>query len=180
MARLPYTLDASQEYVPLNVLKILSLSSATFKHWAELGSAQFKDLELPRRERELVILLSTSKFPSTYEWTHHVPISAKFGITDVQREELSRAGTQKGYFASQEKGQGETHFTSKEMTLLLFVEAVIEGPEVSDALWERVKADFSEREIVEVISLQGFYYMFSRLTTVLQIEMDDFTSDSRL
>jgi len=48
------------------------------------------------------------------------------------------------------------------------------GPEVEDGLWEEMRGLFGEREIVEVMSLQGFYYFISRLGTVLQVDMDEF------
>ncbi|KAJ9145342.1 hypothetical protein NKR23_g5381 [Pleurostoma richardsiae] len=103
MARLPYSTSFPPEYTPLNVFKLLSLNSTTFKFWAEIGSAQLKKVALPPRECELVILLTTAKFRSVYEWTHHIPIPANIGITDAQRDELSRAGVRKGYFATPEE-----------------------------------------------------------------------------
>jgi alkylhydroperoxidase family enzyme len=136
------------------VLKLFSLSPATFKHWANIGSAQFTKLALPAWERELAILLTTAKFGSTYEYTHHIPISAKFGITDQQRDELARAGAGKNYFAASGETRNTACFSPRETAMLRFVEAVIEGPEIQQALWEETRAAFSDREIVELITLQ--------------------------
>ncbi len=173
MARLPYPSSYPAGYAPLNVLKLLSLSSATFKHWADIGTAQFMKLSIPAPERELAILLTTAKFGSTYEYTHHVPVSAKFGITDQQRDELARAGVRKNYFAASNEGRNTACFSPKETTLLRFVEAVIEGPEIPQALWDETKAIFSDREIVELITLQVWLVataavLFVSLTDALQ------------
>ncbi|KAM5356651.1 hypothetical protein ACJ41O_003297 [Fusarium nematophilum] len=176
MARLPYP-DVQLKGLPLNVMKQLAHSSATAQHWSSVGAAQFKSLALAPKNRELVILLSTSKFRSSYEWSHHAVVSANEGVTDTQREALAQAGKQKGYFQGQDK---TSLFAPQEGLLLSFVEAVIDGPEVAEDLWAKVKAEFSEREIVEIITLQGFYYTFSRLTTVLDVELDSFATPAKL
>ncbi|KAF2794375.1 hypothetical protein K505DRAFT_361143 [Melanomma pulvis-pyrius CBS 109.77] len=140
-----------------------------------LGGAHFTDLALPQKLRELVILLTTAKFKSTYEFTHHTPVSQATGVTDEQREDIGNAGEQKGYFSKGDGGEGNVGWEEKEKVLLGFVEAVIESVDgdVSDELFGKVKELFSDREIVEIVSLEGFYYTFSRLTTVLRVEMDE-------
>jgi alkylhydroperoxidase family enzyme len=154
MARLPYP-DVALKGIPLNVLKLFSYSAATAEYWTKIGAAQFRHLALTNRNRELVILLSTSKFQSSYEWTHHITVSNNEGVTDAQRVVLAKAGNQKGYLLQQEKaGQIADLFTPQEKTLLVFLEAVIDEPKVGDDLWARAKAEFSDREIVEIITLQ--------------------------
>ena len=83
-------------------------------------------------------------------------------------------------------------FNDKEKILLEFLEAVIDLGEVDEELWKQVTGVFSEREIVEIVSMQvrakddgvhrstpcaddcqGFYYTFSRITTVLKVELDE-------
>lgn len=178
MARLPYP---DIKGTPLNISKLLAHSPATVNHWSKIAGAHFKDLELSSKNRELVILLSTAKFRSTYEWTHHSTVSAKEGVTDAQREVIAQAGRQKGYFSAQGKLESLADlFTPREKTLLLFIEAVIDGPEVADELWAKAKTEFSDREVVEMITLQGFYYTFSRLTTVLNVELEPFAKPSKL
>ncbi|PLB48268.1 hypothetical protein P170DRAFT_497562 [Aspergillus steynii IBT 23096] len=156
LARLTYpdyhTLHAKSRPT-LNIMKLLSHSSASVDHWAEVGNAQFKHLLLSNRDRELVILLTTSKFNSVYEWTHHLPVSLKAGVTKKQQSALEASARQKDYFVDA-KCDGEAGFSAKDLTLLAFMETIIQGPEVSEELWRRVRSEFSDREIVEIISLQ--------------------------
>lgn len=159
MGRLPYPnfhseLD-SPKHETLNVFKILSYSPATANHWITIGHAHFKHLSLPKRERELIILLSTAKFKSTYEWTHHIDISVKVGITEPQRGEIEAAGRCANYFCS---GQfnASAGFSERDVILLSLLETIIEQPYVSDELWARAKPLFSNKEIVEIISMQVF------------------------
>lgn len=152
MARLTYPEPQAKG---LNVLKQFAHTPATAKHWGSIGAAQFKDLELSNKNRELSILLSTSKFRSSYEFSHHVPVSTKEGVTDAQREVLIQAGKQKGFLAGQESSEKlKDLFTQKERALLVFLEAVIESPEVDDKVFAGAKAELSDREIVELITLQ--------------------------
>lgn len=166
MARLPYSSKPTR-YLALNVVKVLSHSSATVGHWEELGNAQFKSLQLSKKLRELVILLSTAKFQSSYEWTHHVGVSARHGVSDAQRAVLATAGRTKSFFSSADHRERAKEFSAQEALLLQFVEAVIEGPEIDDDLWEKVKGTFTEREIVEIISLQASKSNYCQNLTML-------------
>jgi alkylhydroperoxidase family enzyme len=159
MARFPYPSWEDKNFTAvgkptINVLKLLSYSSATVDQWCAIGNAQFTRLALAKKNRELVILLSSAKFGSVYEWTHHIPISARFGVTDIQREELLKAGKTKGYFSEAYWMRNKAGFTQKERLLLTFLEAVVDVGEVDESVWEKTSEAFSKREIVEIISMQ--------------------------
>ena len=141
----------------INVFKLLSYSPATVDHWCTIGNAHFTRVSLSKKLRELVILLSAAKFGSTYEWTHHVPLSAKFGITDLQRGELLKAGKEKGYFSGtywRNDSYGVGFETKDEVVLLRFLEAVIDTGEVDEEAWQRTTEVFSPQAIVEIITIQ--------------------------
>lgn len=145
MARLPYPdyhTSHAKSHPIINITKLLSYSAATVDHWAGLGNAQFKNLLLSARDRELVIMLTTPKFNSTYEWIHHLAISLKAGVTKKQQAILEASAKQTNYFT---EGQYDLDagFSAKDLVLLAFVETIIQQPEVSDELWGRVKSNFS-------------------------------------
>lgn len=159
MARLPYPPYEDKFFAAvgkptINVMKMLSYSSATVEQWGTIGNAQFARLELSKKNREYVILLAAAKFGSSYEWDHHVPLSARFKITDEQREEIQKAGKTKGYFAGYDWTKNQAKFSGAEKVLLQYLEAVIDVGDVDDTLWEEVMDTFSKREIVEIISVQ--------------------------
>ena len=156
MARLPYPdyhTPHAKSHPTINIMKLLSYSAATVDHWAGLGNAQFKQLLLSTRDRELVIMLTTSKLNSIYEWNHHLPLSLKAGVTEKQQSALKTSAKEKNYFIHRKCDSG-AGFSEKDIILLAFVETIIQQPEVSDELWKSVKGEFSDREIVEIISLQ--------------------------
>lgn len=92
----------------------------------------------------------SAKFGSSYEWDHHVIVSAQI-LSDAQREVLKRAAGEERFWA---EGGGREEFEERERVLLRFLERTMNGPEVDDGLWEEMRGLFVEREIVEVMSLQ--------------------------
>lgn len=198
MGRFPYPAWEDKAFAAagkptINVFKLLSYSPATVDLWTSIGSAHFTRVEFTKKERELIILLSAAKFRSYYEWTHHIPLSAKFGVTDEQREEIQRAAKVKGYFSDEYWKRNDAKFDKKEQVLLTFLEAILDFPEVDEATWQKAAETFSKRQIMEMLTMQvsilfkrhtrverrsnasdgqGFYYTLARVTTVLKIDME--------
>jgi hypothetical protein len=48
----------------------------------------------------------------------------------------------------------EELFDERERVMLRFLEKVVYGPEIEDAAWEETRRWFSQRELVELVSLQ--------------------------
>ncbi|PMD47120.1 hypothetical protein L207DRAFT_415434, partial [Hyaloscypha variabilis F] len=168
IARLPYPNYTYNSRPTINALKLLAYAPTLADHWTAVGTAHFRSLALSKMLRELATLYISARFQSSYEWDHHIQLSARAGVTEVQREILRDVAVKDAnFFANGGRGEGE--FEEREMAMLTFLEAIIRGPEVSDKLWEETTKYFSEREIVELFSLQGFYYMISRLGTVLKV-----------
>jgi alkylhydroperoxidase family enzyme len=160
MARFPYPDYKDKAFTAagkptINIFKLLSYSPATVDDWCTIGNAHFTKVSLTKKLREFVILLSSAKFGSSYEWTHHVPLSAKFGITDAQREELLKAGKSKGFFSQEYWATNKADIGPDEQVLLTFLEAVIDSGEVDEETWQRTTAIFPPRAIIEVITMQA-------------------------
>jgi alkylhydroperoxidase family enzyme len=163
MARLPYppfTLPTSKN-PPVNVIKLLSHSPSTVEHWTGVGTAHYRALLLPKRLRELTILYCAAKFQSPYEWDHHLIVSEKL-VTDAERQIIKKAAKSgNNYFEEGERQ--ESGFAQREWVLLRVLEAVTSGPYVEDRLWTEVREAFSEREIVEILSLQVCLSQFTAI-----------------
>ena len=136
----------------MNVIKLLAHSPSIVAHWTGVGTAHYRSLLLPKRLRELTILYCAARFRSSYEWDHHVVVSADL-VSDAERAVIKSAAESggKGLFG---QGEGKKPFTEREGALLQFLEEVTAGPTVRDELWGEMRRAFCEREIVEVLSLQ--------------------------
>ena len=163
MARFPYPDYENPAFKAvgkstINILKLLSYSRSTVDAWGKIGNAHFTSLELPKKLRELVILFSTAKFNSAYEFRHHIPMSCKFGVTDTQRAELVKAAQKsdrntKHFGMAFGQSDNTAVFDDREKLLLEFLEVVIDDGEVEEELWGRVVDKLSKREIVEILSM---------------------------
>jgi alkylhydroperoxidase family enzyme len=151
MARLPYPDYKYNSNPTINAIKLLAHSPTTVDHWTAVGTAHFRSLALPKKLRELATLYLSARFQSSYEWDHHVPLSAQAEITEAQREMLRVVVFEDANFFA--NGGGKGMFEDREIVMLTFLEAMVLGPEVSDELWQQTTKFFSEREIVELISL---------------------------
>ena len=54
------------------------------------------------------------------------------------------------------------------------------SPRVSDELFERVRAQFSDREIVELLFAIGDYLMLARVMTILDVDLDQPAADGSI
>src|SRR4051794_14414848 len=71
-------------------------------------------------------------------------------------------------------------FTGAQQAAIELAAAVVRGPHVSDDLFDCVRAQFSDREIVELLIAIGDYLMLARIMTVLEIGLDEAGGDAVL
>jgi alkylhydroperoxidase family enzyme len=90
----------------------------------------------------------------------HIPVSEAAGIDPALREAIWRDTVDIESLADDDRA------------LLAFVDAVLDRPDVGDRAVADTNRHFSDREIVEILALVGFYWGFARLCTVLDIEID--------
>lgn len=168
MARIPYP---DVQNLPPDLRELLTqLNLNIFLMWAhsvntvgiivKLGAAQFANLELPRSVRELVTLFEARANSADYEWVQHVAPSKAAGIADEQLAALERGELSDAYFNPQE------------LAALQLAAAVQAGPQVPDAVFDSARKHLSDRQIVELVGLVGYYWMLGRVATVFQVDLD--------
>lgn len=168
MARIPYP---DQTKVPADTRELLRQANLKiFDMWAhsastiglimKLGAAQFANLELPRSIREMVTLLGAKVDSAEYEWGQHVALAKAAGVSDEQREALSRGDVDAPCFSPAER------------SALRLAAAVQAGPKVADAVFDTARKYLSDRQLVELVGLVGYYWMLGRIATVFEVEVD--------
>ena len=65
-------------------------------------------------------------------------------------------------------------------TLIRFAAEVVRSPRVPDELFDQARRILSEREIVEVLQVVGYYWSFGRVATVLNVELTTVYGDEPL
>jgi AhpD family alkylhydroperoxidase len=144
----------------LNLFKIWAYSVSSIKDVISLGADHYAGLELAPHIRELIILLTAHLNKCEYEWVQHVTPAKTFGVTE-------------GQIASIEKVSfSEDNFNPQEMAAMKFTMAVLSDPQVSDDAFQLAQSHFSNRELVEIVELIGYYWMAGRIATVFKLDLD--------
>jgi alkylhydroperoxidase family enzyme len=151
---------------PLNIFRTLAHAETVLRPFLRFGGAVLGRMSLDPVVRELAILAVAKEAEAEYEWIQHVEIAKAVGATDAQIEALEQGG--------------EEALDDAQRAAVALAAAVVHSPRVSDELWERVRAQFSDREIVELLLAIGDYLMLARLMTVLEIDLDAPVGDAVL
>lgn len=112
---------------------------------------------LSLRQRELVIMRTTARCGSEYEWGVH---AALFG---------AHAGFDADQLASLVHGAPtDACWDPADRPLLRLADALHDACDIDDALWQEL-GDFSDEARLELLMLAGFYRTVSYLTNALRL-----------
>jgi alkylhydroperoxidase family enzyme len=116
---------------------------------------------VPIRDRELVILRTTARCRSEYEWGVHVSAFARplgLGEATIDATVLEPSDAEQ--------------WTPKERALLSLCDELHDSADVSDVTWEALERDFDEKQILELIYTAGLYHVVSFLTNALRLPLE--------
>jgi 4-carboxymuconolactone decarboxylase len=170
MARLPYVdpatapdrvREALEAAPPLNVFRMMAHAETAFRPWLRFGNALLQRAQLDARQRELAILRVSKLTPGAeYEWVQHVPIALAVGCTEDQ-------------VAALEAGEDDADcFSDAERLVLRFTNEVVRDATPTDAVWNAAVAQWSPREIIELLLTIGQYAMLGRVMATTRIDID--------
>ena len=145
--------------LPCTVVKHAGL----FPYWAGLGRG-LQCGTLPWRDRELVTLRVAFLSGSAYEWAHHSRSARRAGLTDDEIERVRR---------DVDAGGWDPVTAAKIRT----VEEIKAGHKITQPTWDVISADYSEQQLIELLLLQGFYWMTASILNSLQVEVDGWLTE---
>lgn len=114
---------------------------------------------LPEREREIVILRTGFLCKSGYEWTQHVAIGKRSGLTD---DEIARI--KKGATAGWSAADAALIRASDELHATQFI---------SDATWKALQAHFNQKQCMDVVFTVGQYTQVSMFLNTFGVQLDE-------
>ena len=170
MARIPYPdlENASPEVkdmlgrlpAPANIFNMMAHAETCLKPVMKLGGTLLGKLRLDPKLRELCLLHAVKLENGEYEWMQHVPIAMDLGATTDQITALAKGDDQAACFSPLEQAA------------LRFTREVVVDAKASEAALTALRAHVSDREVVELILMSGFYITLARLTESLGVEND--------
>ena len=145
---------------PVSIFNMMAHAETVLKPLMKLGGTFLGKLELDPLLRELVICHAVNIEGGEYEWVQHAPVVLSLGGTQAQVDALRAGDDQAACFSAAEKA------------VLRFTREVVVDVGASKEALAEAKKHLSDREIVEVILVAGFYIMLARLTETLDIPDD--------
>ena len=111
---------------------------------------------LPPRIRELVILRVAHRRDCTYEWSHHVDMGKKLGLTDADIE-------------AAQTGQSANAFDS---ALLRAVDELDEKSNLSDQTWAALGEQLDEQQRMDLVFTTGNYIALAMALNTFGVEVE--------
>jgi alkylhydroperoxidase family enzyme len=148
---------------PLWLFRVMARDERLFARF--MGAGLLDRGHVPLREREIVILRVCANNRSQYEWGVHVSIfSARAGLSEAEVQ----ATLARDYTAA--------CWSERDRLLLRLCDELSVSSEASDALWEKLAAEFSSEALLELLLLNGYYRTISILTNTLHMPLEDFAA----
>lgn len=170
MARLPYAeLDRAHPKVqeafadlaaPLNIFRMLAHAERNFAPFLRFGGTVLARQQLDDALRELAILYVAAVSKCRYEWTQHVPIAERAGVTSDQVEAIERLDLD------------APCFDARERLVLRFTREVVRDVRASDETLAALAGSFPPREIVELLLAIGWYMLVARVLETTGVDLD--------
>jgi AhpD family alkylhydroperoxidase len=144
---------------PPAIFTTLGRGRGLFWGWLHFAGKLMPGGKLPRRETEMVILRVASLRECEYEFTHHVRLGKRAGVTsdDVKRIKL---------------GSSAEGWSGHEKLLMSTTEELIGTKDLTDAAWADLRAVYDERTSIELLLLIGHYDMLATTLMTLRLEPD--------
>ena len=115
------------------------------------------------REREIVIDRTCARCGSEYEWGVHVAFFAE--RARLTPEEIRDTCA---------PDPATTAFAPRERLLLRLVDELHDTAQVSEALWQALRVEWTDTQLVELVAVAGFYHMIAFLTNALRIPLEPY------
>jgi AhpD family alkylhydroperoxidase len=144
---------------PPRIFTTLARHRGLFRRWLWFAGALMPGGRLPREDTELVILRVAHNTGCEYEWSHHVRIGRKAGLS---REQIDRV----------REGAGAEGWSERQAMLLAAADELHRGGEIGDELWARLAAELDDVRLIELCMLVGHYEMLAMTLNTLRVAPD--------
>ena len=144
----------------LNIFRTMAHAPKALKAFLTWGNYILsRKNDLPAREREIVILRTGWLCRSGYEWTQHVEIGLRCGLTSDEIPKL-KAGPDAGW-------------SPADAALVRAADELHADQFVSTPTWTALLAHFSEKQAMDVVFTAGQYTQVCMMLNSFGVQLDD-------
>ncbi len=145
---------------PIQIHCLLANHPALLKAWWGYRMYSVKGGDLEQRECELVILRVAVHMKAWYEWAAHVDRGLTTGLT---LGEICRVA----------EGPTALAWNDKDAVLLGAVDELIADHGIDHATRTRLETFFSEKQVLDIVSLQGLYVTIACMIGTWPVEIEE-------
>lgn len=143
----------------LNIFRTMAHAPKALKAFLAWGNYVLsKKNDLPAREREIVILRTGFLCRSGYEWTQHVEIGLRCGLTPDEIVRL-KAGPEAGWGPA-------------DAALIRAADELNADHFIRDTTWAALLTHFSEKQAMDMVFTAGQYTQVSMILNTFGVQLD--------
>ena len=164
---LPSDADLSQEIrdtlsnlPPANVFRMAANAPASFQPLVDLALSVLLTSEFDKRKREIAVLRVGHVTNALYEWTQHVEIAKRLGVTP---EEIAIIKHEEPVTSLDEEGN----------LLCRVADEISRNVRLSDEALELILERYGVREATELILCVSYFNMLSRFLESTRVHLED-------
>lgn len=144
----------------LNIFRTLANAPKALVRFNQWGSYILSRRNgLAPREREIVILRTGYLCKSGYEWTQHVRIGKREGLTD---EEIARL-----------KLEASPAWNAADAALIKAANELHSDHFIGDTTWQQLRACFNEKQCMDVVFTVGQYTQVCMILNTFGVQLDE-------
>ena len=143
-----------------NVLSTMVNHPALTKAFLRFNVHLLFSSTLPPRIRELAILRVAHRRNCAYEWTHHVDLAKREGVTDAEIDAVRRPGLT------------DSNFDEFERAVLTGVDELDEQSQLSDQTWATLGERFDDRQRMDYVFTVGSYMMLAMALNTFGVQLE--------
>lgn len=156
--------DSTGRPTAANILGTLAHHPDLTKAYCTFNGHLLMNTTLTERHREMVILRVGAVRESSYEWAQHVILAQDAGMTETEIGCVSF-------------GPKAPIWNEQDRAVLQAVDELLVDGEFLASTWQRLAAQFTTRQILDLIFTVGSYDTMSKMTKSLQVEIDSDLAD---
>jgi 4-carboxymuconolactone decarboxylase len=144
---------------PLNIFGTIAHHPRLLKRFMNFAGLFLNKGLLPAREREIVILRVGWNCQSVYEFGQHTIIGERVGLTIEEITAVTR-------------DIGEHNWNDRDIALLEMSDDLCADNCVSQNTWEKLRRDWKEDELIELVMVAGTYRLVSGFLNTMGVQLD--------
>ena len=144
---------------PLALFRTLAVHSELMSRARPLGAGILAHGRVAPRDREIVILRTCARAGAEYEWGVH---AAAFGrATGLTAQQIAATAADTPDALDTPDAPDAAVWTAADAALLRLADELHDSAAVSDELWSKLAAGYSEEQLLELLVIAGWYRLLA-------------------